>query len=150
MGDPGSVPGLEGPLEEGMATHSSILAWRVPWMRSLVGYSPWGCKELDTTETTHTRTSAPVTRAGLPGLLTVCGQQVVRRFTSVFDRWLLTGWWSAGVRGSLGLASPIISGGSTSSQVVAAAFLRASLMHMCFSSPCLHPLCSCLPLIGPR
>ena len=83
-----------------------------------MGYSPWGRKELDTTETTHTRTSAPVTRAGLPGLLTVCGQQVVRRFTSVFDRWLLTGWWSAGVRGSLGLASPIISGGSTSSQVV--------------------------------
>ena len=23
--------GREGPLEEGMATHSSILAWRVPW-----------------------------------------------------------------------------------------------------------------------
>ena len=23
--------GLEGPLEEGMATHSSILAWRIPW-----------------------------------------------------------------------------------------------------------------------
>ena len=26
-GDPGSIPGLEDPLEEGMATHSSILAW---------------------------------------------------------------------------------------------------------------------------
>ena len=24
--------GREGPLEEGMATHSSILAWRIPWM----------------------------------------------------------------------------------------------------------------------
>ena len=32
-----------------MATHSSILAWKIPW-RSLVGYSPWGCKESDTTE----------------------------------------------------------------------------------------------------
>ena len=32
-----------------MATHSSILAWRIPWMRSLAGYSPWGHKELDTT-----------------------------------------------------------------------------------------------------
>ena len=30
-GDPGSIPGLEDPLEEGMATHSSILAWRIPW-----------------------------------------------------------------------------------------------------------------------
>ena len=30
---------LEGPLEEGVATHSSVLAWRIP-QRSLVGYSP--------------------------------------------------------------------------------------------------------------
>ena len=27
----GSIPGSEDPLEEGMATHSSILAWRIPW-----------------------------------------------------------------------------------------------------------------------
>ena len=40
--------GREDPLEKGMATHSSILAWRIPW--SLVGYSPWGWKGLDTTE----------------------------------------------------------------------------------------------------
>ena len=26
-----SIPGQEDPLEEGMATHSSILAWRIPW-----------------------------------------------------------------------------------------------------------------------
>ena len=30
-GDLGSIPGSEDPLEEGMATHSSILAWRIPW-----------------------------------------------------------------------------------------------------------------------
>ena len=29
--DLGSIPGREDPLEEGMATYSSILAWRVPW-----------------------------------------------------------------------------------------------------------------------
>ena len=29
--DKGSVPGQEDPLEEGLATHSSILAWRIPW-----------------------------------------------------------------------------------------------------------------------
>ena len=41
----------EDPLEEEMATHSSILAWKVPWTEeSIAGYSPWGCKELDTTE----------------------------------------------------------------------------------------------------
>ena len=36
--------GWEDPLEKGQATHSSILAWIVPWM------SPWGHKESDTTE----------------------------------------------------------------------------------------------------
>ena len=34
----------EDPLEKGMATHCSILAWRIPWT------SPWGRKESDTTE----------------------------------------------------------------------------------------------------
>ena len=34
-----------------MATHFSILAWKIPWKeRSLVGYSPWDHKESDTTE----------------------------------------------------------------------------------------------------
>ena len=42
--------GGEDPLEKEMATHSSILAWRIPWKRSLVGYSPRGCKESDMTE----------------------------------------------------------------------------------------------------
>ena len=34
--------GWEDPLEEGIATHSSILAWRMPRKRSLAGSSPWG------------------------------------------------------------------------------------------------------------
>ena len=34
--------GQEDPLEEGMATHSSILAWRIPWTEEPGGYSPWG------------------------------------------------------------------------------------------------------------
>ena len=40
--------GQEDPLEKGMATHSSIFAWRIPWR--LASYSPQGCTELDTTE----------------------------------------------------------------------------------------------------
>jgi hypothetical protein len=32
--------GQEDPLEECMATYSSILAWRIPWMRRLVGFGP--------------------------------------------------------------------------------------------------------------
>ena len=43
--------GWEDPLEEGMATHSSILACRIPMDREAwPDYSPWGCKELDTNE----------------------------------------------------------------------------------------------------
>jgi len=33
--------GWEDPLEKGMATYSSILAWRTHGKRSLTGYSPW-------------------------------------------------------------------------------------------------------------
>ena len=50
--------GWEDPLEEGMATHSSILAWRIPMEenseRSLVGYNLWVCKESDITEWLNT------------------------------------------------------------------------------------------------
>ena len=37
-------------LEKGMATYSSILAWRIPGERSLTGCSPWGYKESNMTE----------------------------------------------------------------------------------------------------
>ena len=46
--DLGLIPGLGRPLELGMAAHSSILAWRIYGQRGLVGYCPWGRKELDT------------------------------------------------------------------------------------------------------
>ena len=42
--------GQEDPLEEDTATHSSIPAWKIPWTEEPGGYSPWGCKESDTTE----------------------------------------------------------------------------------------------------
>ena len=43
--------GWEDPLERGMATHSSIIAWRTPWTEEPGRLnSPWGHKELDTTE----------------------------------------------------------------------------------------------------
>ena len=40
-------------LEKEIANHSSTLAWKIPWTRSLVGCSPRGSKELDTTERLH-------------------------------------------------------------------------------------------------
>ena len=55
-GNPGLIPysgrsmSQEGSLEKELATHSSILAWEIPWRWSLVGYSQWGRKESDMTE----------------------------------------------------------------------------------------------------
>jgi len=48
--DASSILGWEDPLKEEMATESNILAGKSHGWRSLVGYSPWGCKVLDTTE----------------------------------------------------------------------------------------------------
>ena len=48
--------GREDPLEEGTATHSSILAWRVSWTKEPGGYSLWSRKELDTAEHMYTHT----------------------------------------------------------------------------------------------
>ena len=42
--------GREDSLEKGKATHPSILAWRIPWTRSLAGYSPWDLKKSVMTE----------------------------------------------------------------------------------------------------
>ena len=42
--------GWEDPLEKGMATHSSIHAWRNPWTEEPGCYSPWFRKTSDTTE----------------------------------------------------------------------------------------------------
>ena len=49
-GDLGLIPGSEDPMEEEMAIHSSILAWRIPWMEEFGGLQSMSRKELDTTE----------------------------------------------------------------------------------------------------
>ena len=45
--------GREDPLEKEMATHSSILAWRIPWMEEPGRLQSTGRKESDTTERLH-------------------------------------------------------------------------------------------------
>ena len=42
--------GREDPPEKGMATHSSILAWRIPWTEEPGGLQSKGCEESDMTE----------------------------------------------------------------------------------------------------
>ena len=55
--------GWEDSLEEGMATLSSILAWKSSWTEELLSCSPYLCKELDTTEQlTHIHTVYSVER----------------------------------------------------------------------------------------
>ena len=46
----GLIPGLGRSPEKEMATHSSILAWKILWTEEPGGYSPWGRKESDMTE----------------------------------------------------------------------------------------------------
>ena len=55
-GDWGQSLGQEDTLERGMATHSRILAWKTPWTEDPGSYSPWGHKEVDTTEQLNTNT----------------------------------------------------------------------------------------------
>ena len=47
------------PLQEEMVTHSSILAWKIPW----VGCSPWDHKELDTAQQLNTLGTAAAAAA---------------------------------------------------------------------------------------
>ena len=47
-----------------MAPHSNTLAWKIPWMEDLVGCSPWGFEESDTTERLHFHFSLSCTGEG--------------------------------------------------------------------------------------
>ena len=44
--DLGSILGWEDPLEEGMATHSNILAWRIPWTEEPGRLQPIGSQRI--------------------------------------------------------------------------------------------------------
>ena len=59
--------GWEDPLEEGLATHSRIRAWRIPWTEAPGGWSAWGHKELGTTERLSTAQQGGKHRNENPG-----------------------------------------------------------------------------------
>ena len=103
----GSIPGSGRSPEKGLATHSSVLAWRIHGQRSLGGFSPWGCKESDTTERlTHTHTHTQThkqTRSTVPykdgfrqSLSTyavrcvkgTCGRNICKLSLSTFFQWV--------------------------------------------------------------
>ena len=73
--------GQEDPLEEEMATHSSILAWKIPWVEEPGGlYSPWGGRELDMTERTHSLLVSRAQRRHKSSHLLRAGSQNEREF----------------------------------------------------------------------
>ena len=51
VGDLGSIPGLGRSSGEGNGNPLQYCCWKIPWTANLVGYSPWGLKESDTTAT---------------------------------------------------------------------------------------------------
>ena len=74
----GLIPGSGRSLDEGMATHTAILAWRIPWTEE-PGYSPQGHKESHTAkEAEHTCTQTAISTKGKPCQLkvSVCLSQV--------------------------------------------------------------------------
>ena len=54
VGDVGSVPGQEDPLEKGMATHSTILTWRIPWTEDPSGLQSRGLQRVGHNWATNT------------------------------------------------------------------------------------------------
>ena len=46
VGDPDSIVGQEDPLEKGMATHSSVLAWEMPWTEEPGGLQYMGSQRV--------------------------------------------------------------------------------------------------------
>ena len=54
--DSGSIPGLEDPLEKEMATHSSILAWRISWTEDPGGLQSMGLQRIGHGWVTNTHT----------------------------------------------------------------------------------------------
>ena len=70
--------GWEDPLEKEKATHSSILAWRIPWTEEPGGQSLQGRKESDTTEVTqHIEMELEKDSFGLTTLIPLRFNQVV-------------------------------------------------------------------------
>ena len=69
--DVGSIPGSGDPMEEGMATHSSILTWRIPWTEE-----PGGLQSIELQRAGHDRSDLALAHAHIhrpgSGLVTLC------------------------------------------------------------------------------
>ena len=71
--------GWEDPLEEEMATHSSILVWKIPRTEE-VSYSPWGHKESDTTDWLRTQENEVLWSYSNGSAANICDQKYCTRY----------------------------------------------------------------------
>ena len=77
--------GQEDPLEKEMATHSSTLAWKIPWIKEPGRlYSPQGCKESDTTERLHWYVEVETYSLSIS-----CEFQIIGKNSVAFAIWLV-------------------------------------------------------------
>ena len=70
--DTGSIPGLGKSPGGGNGNPTSIHAWKIPRTEEPGGYSPWGLKELDTTEHAHMHAKIPLRASPLIRLTILC------------------------------------------------------------------------------
>ena len=80
--------GQEDPVEKEMATHSSVLAWEIHGQRSLVGYSPWGHKESDTTEINLANTHMLINYSSFPTRVASLVAQLVKNLPTMQEIWV--------------------------------------------------------------
>ena len=83
----GSIPGWGRSPRGGHGNPSSILAWRIHGQRSLVGYSPQGCKESDMTQRLNNNKHKNNTPGDFPG-----GPVVKNLLSNAGDMGLIPGW----------------------------------------------------------
>ena len=105
----------EDPVEKGIATHSSILAWESHGRRRLAGNSPWGRKESGTTEQltlllfmyfTIVRTlNMSCTLSACRALLTICTFKSFSSVQSLSRVWLFATLWIAARQASLSITN---------------------------------------------
>ena len=82
--------GWEHPLEEGMAAHSSIFAWRTPWTEGPRGLQSLGHKESDTTEQLSTAQHRGDLQRGLARVFVFLFRSVQQRDSLMHKRMLFS------------------------------------------------------------
>ena len=95
-------PGQEDPLEAGMAAHSSVLAWRIPWTEEPGGLQKWGHTESDTMEAGSSSPLSPPSHQRaepVPHAVWFHGYETPQKRNAETARKLVAARWSGEGRG---------------------------------------------------